>query len=95
MISEQHLFFRGNELENDKILADYKINKGDTLQLKVILNILMYYIKFDSLECFSKKLDQSNKNFDDHDSQHYELAHLPEVGFKGRLLCFSKHCNLK
>jgi hypothetical protein len=36
MISEQHLFFKGQELENDKILADYKINEDDVLRLKVI-----------------------------------------------------------
>ncbi len=35
MISEQHLFFNGCELENEKTLIDYKINPGDTLNLKV------------------------------------------------------------
>lgn len=37
MISEQHIFFHGNELDNDKTLAEYKINPTDTLLLKVCI----------------------------------------------------------
>jgi hypothetical protein len=35
MISEQHLFFKGVELENDKVLADYRIHYTDILRLKL------------------------------------------------------------
>ena len=35
LISEQHLFFRDVELENDKTLGDYLINEGDIILLKV------------------------------------------------------------
>lgn len=61
IISEQHLFFNNVELDNEKTLIDYKINKGDVLYLR---------------------LDQITNNMDD-DSSHYEMAHVPEVGFKG------------
>ena len=35
MISEQHLYFKGVELENEKVLADYKIYYTDILRLKL------------------------------------------------------------
>ncbi|RMZ96708.1 Ubiquitin carboxyl-terminal hydrolase 48 [Brachionus plicatilis] len=61
LMSEQHLIFNNIELDNDRTLIDYKINKGDLLVLK---------------------LDQIDSNMDE-DSSHYEMAHVPEVGFKG------------
>ena len=42
-ISEQHLFYLGTELENDKTLADYRINPTDVLQLKVIIRNRIFY----------------------------------------------------
>ncbi len=35
MISEQHLFFKGVELENEKVLAHYRIHHTDILRLKL------------------------------------------------------------
>ena len=43
IISEQHLFFCGNELENDKTLAEYKINPNDILYLQV-LKLLRFFL---------------------------------------------------
>lgn len=36
MVSEQHLFFRNVELENNRPLKEYMVNAGDTLCLKVL-----------------------------------------------------------
>ncbi|CAF0845967.1 unnamed protein product, partial [Brachionus calyciflorus] len=60
IISEQHLFFNNSELDNDKKLIDYRINKGDVLYLR--------------LDPISNSMDE--------DSSQYEMAHVPEVGFK-------------
>ena len=85
LVSEQRLYYEGLELNNEKLLIDYKIKSGDMLTLKVYLKKRFNKNRrfFRNTKSLFFKIDKPTVLDEETDSQVYTSSYLPEIGFKG------------